>query len=240
MKRTWIFLAGLLFGLSSCHYLEGERVNGDGNITSVTHAISDFKGVDVGGAIELILSQGDSFSVKVVTDQNLHQHLEVTKDGSTLRVHPANHTNLDPTGKIKVYVTAPLLTKIEASGACNVVTETRLTSGEGIDIDLSGACNANLDLKTPNLEVGASGASEISLKGETKNLNIDGSGSTNIKAFDLLSENADVEISGSGDVELYASVKINAHTSGASSIRYKGNATVDIDKSGASSVKKVD
>src|ERR1700754_3459954 len=131
------------------------------------------------------------------------------------------------------------MAKIGASGACNVYSENRLTSDGGMDIDLSGACNANLDVKAPNVEVEASGASEVSLKGETQNLSINGSGSTNVKAFELLSENGDVEISGSSDVEIYASVKLNAHTSGASSIRYKGNAKVETDMSGASSVKKV-
>jgi len=240
MKRTWALFAGLLILLSSCHYFEGERVKGDGNVTTNTHPITDFKGVDVGGAIDLYLTQGDTYSVKVVTDQNLHEFIEVKKDGSILRVRPTRNTNLDATGKIKVYVTAPSFVSIEASGASTVTSETKLTSQANIDVDLTGASSAELDLNAPNIKVEASGASEISLKGETKNLSVNGSGSSSIKAFDLLSETADVDISGATDADVYASVKLNGQSSGASTIRYKGNAQINADKSGAGTIRKVD
>ncbi|MET0465521.1 MAG: head GIN domain-containing protein [Chitinophagaceae bacterium] len=240
MKRTLVLLFGLMLILSSCHSFEGERVKGDGNITSETRSgITGFEGVDVSGSIELHVLQGD-FNVKIETDKNLQEHVEVIKDGSRLKVRPARRTSLHPSGKIKVYVSAPTLKYIGASGACTVISEGRITTGEVMEIELSGASNANLDIKALNVEVDASGACEITLRGESKNLSIDGSGSTSVRAFDLLAENTDVELSGAGDVEVFASVKLDAHTSGASSIRYKGNATVSQHVSGAGSVKKVD
>ena len=240
MKRTLVFLIGLVVVLSSCHSFEGNKVKGDGNITSETRpGLTAFEGVDVSGAIELYLIPGD-FSVKVETDKNLQEHIEVIKDGSRLKVRPAHRTNLDPTGKIKVYVSAPTLKYIGASGACNVVSEGKITTEEVMEVELSGASNANLDIKALNVEVDASGACEITLRGETKNLSIEGSGSTSVRAFDLLAENTDVELSGAGDVDVFASVKLDARTSGASSIRYKGNAAVTQHVSGAGSVKKVD
>lgn len=240
MKRTLVLLFGLMVILSSCHSFEGERVKGDGNITSeIRSGITGFDGVDVSGAIELHLVQGD-FSVKIETDKNLQDQIEVIKDGSRLKVRPAHRTNLDPTGKIKVYVSAPTLKYIGASGACSVTSEGKITTEEVMDIKLSGASNANLDIKALNVEVDASGACEITLRGETRNLSIEGSGSTSVRAFDLLAENTDVELSGAGDVDVFASVKLDANTSGSSSIRYKGNAAVSQHVSGSGSVKKVD
>lgn len=240
MKRVLLLSLGMIFLFSSCHYLERHKIKGDGDVSQQAHAITDFKGVDVGGAIELYLTQDAAYSVKVETDKNLQQYIEVYKDGDILRVHTANNTNLDPTGRIKVYVSAPAYRKIAASGACKVISESKLSADGTMDIDLSGASEANLDIKAPNVSVEASGACSITLKGETKNLSIDGSGSTDVKAFELLSENADVEISGAGEVNIYASVKLDANASGASSIRYKGNASVSTDISGSGSVKKVD
>lgn len=240
MKRTLVLCLGMIALFSSCQYLGGERIKGDGNVTTNTHAITDFKGVDVGGAIELYLIQDPAYSVKVETDKNLHEFIEVYKDGNILHIRPANNTNLDPTGKIKVYVSAPSYSRVGASGACSIESQNKLSSDGTMLIDLSGASEAKLDIKSPNVDVEASGACGMTLKGETKNLSVSASGSTNIKAFELLSENADVEISGAGDVDIYASVKLNASTSGASSIRYKGNAAVTSDVSGAGSVKKVD
>jgi hypothetical protein len=240
MKRTLVLCLSMIVLFSSCHYFDGERVKGDGNITTQTHSVTDFEGVEVGGAIELYVTTDPSYSVKVEADKNLHEFIEVFKTGNTLHVRPANNTNLSPSGKIKVYVSAPSYTKIGASGACNVESQNKLISKANMLVDLSGASEAKLDIQSPNVDVEASGACGITLKGETKNLSISCSGSTSVKAFDLLSENADVEISGAGDVDVYVSVKLNASTSGASSIRYKGNATVSTDVSGSGSVKKVD
>jgi len=241
MKRVLLFSFAMIILFSSCNYIGGERIKGDGQVSSETRTgITDFKGVDVSGAIELYLTQESVYSVKVETDKNLQQYIEVYKDGDILRVRPANNTNLDPTGKIKVYVSAPSYRKVGASGACKVVAQSRLSNDGTMDIDLSGASQADLDIKAPNVGVEASGACDIALKGETKNLSIDGSGSSNVKAFELLSENVDVEISGAGDVEVYASVKLDVRASGSSSIRYKGNASVDSNVSGAGSVKKAD
>lgn len=239
MKRTLALFTVLLTVLSSCHFLEGHRIKGDGNITSSTHTVTGFDGIDVGGAMDIYLTQGSDYSVRIVADENLHEYIEVRKEGSKLHIQPANNTNLDATGKIKVYVTAPVFNKIEVSGACNIQSETKLSSDDDIDINLSGASNADLEVNSPSIKVEASGASDVSLRGETKDLAIDGSGSTNVKAFELLSENADVEISGAGDVEVYASVKLKAHSSGASNIRYKGNPAVESHKSGAGSIRKV-
>jgi len=90
------------------------------------------------------------------------------------------------------------------------------------------------------VETGSSGAGSISLKGETKDFSVDGSGSTDIHCFELLAENTSVELSGAGDAQVYASVKLDVHVSGAADVKYKGNANLTKEISGAGSVKKVD
>jgi hypothetical protein len=80
----------------------------------------------------------------------------------------------------------------------------------------------------------------VKLRGETKDFDIQGSGSTDIKCFDLLAENVNLDISGAGDAEIYASKKITGSMSGAADVRYKGAAQTDIHTSGATSVKKID
>jgi Putative auto-transporter adhesin, head GIN domain len=78
------------------------------------------------------------------------------------------------------------------------------------------------------------------LKGETKDFSADGSGSTDIKCFELLAENTNVELSGAGDAQVFASVKLDVQVSGAADVKYKGNAAVTKEISGAGSVKKVE
>jgi hypothetical protein len=76
--------------------------------------------------------------------------------------------------------------------------------------------------------------------GETKDFRVDCSGASKAKCFELLTETTYVDLSGASDAQVFASIKIDAHISGAADLKYKGNATVTQDVSGAGSIKKVD
>ena len=97
-----------------------------------------------------------------------------------------------------------------------------------------------LEFNAPKVSVDLTGASNASIKGKTKDFDGGASGASEIRCFDLLSENAHVDASGASHIEIYASVKIDGLASGASSVNYKGNAQANVDKSGASSVNKKD
>lgn len=224
----------------SCHFLHNEHVHGDGNVISQNRAITGFNSVDVSSAIELFVTQDSAYTVKVETDNNLQSFVEVYKDGDVLNVHQRNNTSLEPTGgTIKVYVTAPMFRELQASGACTIKGTNKISSSQPLDISLSGASQVILDVTAPNIELDLTGASKVDLRGQTRDLSIDGSGSSDINAFDLLSENANVNLSGAGHADVYASVKLDAHATGAANVNYKGNASVNSNTSGAGSVKKV-
>jgi len=240
MNRLLILAFCSLVTFSSCHFLHGEHIKGSGNVITQVRNVSNFTGVSVSGAIDLYLKQDSSFNVKVETDDNLQQYIIIGEENGVLHIRQADNTDLDETGKIKVYVSAPLFKSMEASGACNIFSENRLSSNEVMNIDLSGSSDARIDLKAPKVDAGLTGASTLMLKGEAKEFLVDGSGSSNLKCFDLLTEQTRIEVSGACDAEVFASVKLDVHVSGASDIKYKGNAAVSQDISGAGSVKKVD
>jgi hypothetical protein len=95
-------------------------------------------------------------------------------------------------------------------------------------------------LNTPKIAADISGSCDLLLTGETKDFSVHGSGSTDIKAMDLKAENVDVHISGSGEADVYASVKLNIGVSGSGSVRYKGNPSISQEISGSGSIKKVE
>jgi hypothetical protein len=231
-------VASVLF--TSCSYVTGKRVKGNGNVVAHARSFSGFTDITVSSAIHLYVRQDSAFSVKVETDSNLQPYIEIEQEGSTLQIKQQNNTSIDATGKIKVYVNAPLFKNLEASGACKIIGENVLTSTDEISINVSGASNAELELKTPKVSAELTGASTLKLKGQTKDLSIKGSGASHARCYELLSENTDVDASGASSAEVFASVKLKADASGASNIRYKGNAAVSQQASGAGSVKKVE
>lgn len=238
MKKITLLPVLLAVLLTSCSGIFGKRVRGNGHVITETRNETGFTGVRVSGAIDLYVRQDSSTSVKIEVDENLQPLIITEKEGNILIIRQKNGVNLKPTRSVKVYVAAPVLEQFYASGACDIFGEGRINSDGNIRVDLSGASEIKMDLRSPKVEVFVSGAGTVRLSGETKDFLVEGSGSTDVKCFDLLAENASVDISGAGDAEVFASVRLNVDVSGAADVNYKGAATVTQHVSGAGSVKK--
>lgn len=240
MKR--FIILSILFSilLGSCHFLGGKRVRGNGKITTQSRTVNAFTSVDVSGGIDVYVKQDSVVSVKIEGDENLLEYVQVTVDDGTLDIREEKGYNLKSTKGIKVYVSGPLFKHFEASGACDIYSENKISSNSEIGIHASGASSIKMDLNAPKVEAELTGASHVTLKGETKTFSADGSGASGLKCFELMTEETDVEVSGASDAEVFASIKLVLHVSGASDVKYKGNATVSKEVSGAGSVKKVE
>ncbi len=240
MKRFIILSIFFTTLLSSCIFIGGKRVRGNGKIMTQSRTVNPFTSIDVRSSIDVYVKQDSVVSVKIEADENLLEYVQVTVDNGTLDIREEKGYNLRSTKGIKVYVSGPSFKHFEASGACDIFSENQIKSTEPVSIDLSGACDVKMDLKTPAINVDLTGAGKITLKGETKDFDIEGSGSTDIRCFELMTENTRVDMSGAGDAEVFASVKLDVHVSGAADVKYKGNATVSQKVSGAGSVKKAE
>jgi hypothetical protein len=240
MRQIFIVAVSSLLLFSSCREIFARRIRGNGNIITQTRSAGQFNSIDVSGSIDVYVKQDSTTSIKVEADENLQQYIETIDDGGVLRIRTEQGFNLNSSRQIKVYVSSATFAKFEASGACNIFSEGNVKSSSDIGVDLSGSCDATLDITSPKIRADLSGACTVKLKGQTKDFKIQGSGSTSLKCFDLLAENVDLDISGAGDAEVYASVKLTGDISGSADVHYKGAAQTDIHTSGASSVKKAD
>jgi hypothetical protein len=216
----------------------GERVEGNGNIQSINRPSGHFSGVQVSSNINLRIKQDSTWSVRIVADDNLMDLIETVVHDDILDIAVRDNYNLDPTKSIDVYVTAPEFRRLGASGATEIISESKIVTSGTLDIDVSGASNIILDLKAPRVEAGLSGASKATLRGETRDISLNGSGASEFRCFELLAENADIDVSGSSNADVYASVSLKAESSGASSVRYKGSPSVSQNTSGAGSVNR--
>ena len=235
-----IVLISATVSTTSCHWIDGERIRGNGTIKTQVVNEKGFRHIDVSGAMKVYVKQDSLESVKVVTDENLLEYVEVYVSKTTLIIKEKEGYNLKPSDGVKIYVSGPEFRHLEASGASSFYSENKLTGSEEVYIDLTGASHASLDVNAPKVSFDLTGASELDVKGQTKDLRIEASGASHIKCFDLQSENASVNLSGAGSAEVFASVKLDADVSGAAHVRYKGNPAVSQDVSGAGSVKKTD
>lgn len=239
MKRALALIPAITaIFLTSCDF--GERIRGNGNIQTESRNVSTFHSIEVGGAIDVYIKQDSISGVRVVADENLLSYVKIESNGERLSIRTQRGVNLDGTQGVKVYVSGPTFSHLEASGASNIYGETRITNTGKIGLHATGASSIRLDVDAPSLEADITGASDMTIRGSTKDISVDCSGASKFRGFELMTESADVDASGASHAEVFASVKLEADASGASNIKYKGNASVNRSESGASNVSKAD
>jgi hypothetical protein len=200
----------------------------------------DFTRVDVGGAFEVEVVQSATFSIAVEAGANQLDHVEVSKQGDTLRVGQKWHLfDWRPrTGRPKARITMPALKGIRLSGASRG-TVSGFDSPEDFRLELSGASRLSGDLRVGSANLEASGASHVELSGSAKDLDLEASGASHLELGDFSVENADAELSGASKSTVNVNGKLGASLSGASALRWAGEPRMgDIKVSGASTLRK--
>jgi hypothetical protein len=233
---VFVLLTATLF--ASCRFLGGERVRGNGNIVTVQRNMGDFNSIDAGGAVEVRVRQDAAHSVRVETDENLLEYLEIFKDGNTLVIQPQKGYNLQPSDEVIVYVAAPEFRVINVSGASRIMGENRI-SGNTLELGASGASEIQMDVSLSKLQADLSGSSALQLKGNAARFEAEGSGASKFKCLDLVTDETSLDISGATDAEITANKQLNIEASGASNVDYRGNPSISQNSSGASSVRKM-
>ena len=199
--------------------------------------VENFSELNIKNAFEVVLTKGDKTEVKI-TAENKEDIEKVISEVSNGKLNIYVKEKEKTKGTIKINITYKNLTGINQSGATEL-SATNTIKSSNFFIKGSGAAEVNLDFDVTNLDINFSGASEISLKGNTTNFALTLSGASELKASKLKSKSATIDISGAAEVNLYVSGSIEGKTSGASSIKVAGGASVNnIKKSGASSISK--
>jgi len=239
MRSIFIILISA-FLFISCRKVFGKRVKGSGKIAVTTRVITGYNSVDVSGSFDVYVRQDSVQSVRIETDDNLLEYVETREEGGVLYIDVRGNYNLKPTDVIKVYVAGPSFRKFDASGACDFYTQGLVSSNESISIELSGSSDADMELKAPRIKGDLTGAGSLKLKGQTKDLEIDGTGSSSFKCIEMMAENVEVDITGSGNAEVFASVKLDVSVTGSGSVKYTGTPAVNQKISGSGSIKKIE
>lgn len=175
-------------------------VRGNGRIKDQNRNVSEFNRIDAGGAFTIKVEVGKAPSVRIAAEENLLGYIRTSVKGNTLVIDTKK--NLSPRKEIKILITTPSLSYIEASGAN--------------DIRIIG-------IKGDSFEANLSGAGTLDLSGEAKRFDADLSGAGTINAKDLIARNVSISVSGAASAEVFAKETLDASVSGVGSISYYGN-----------------
>lgn len=239
-KSKWInfsFILIILIGVSSCVFMGFNGIKGNGTIVKENRDVKGFKTIEISGAFIVYLQPSNSENIVVETDENLMQYISIKKVHNALIIE--TDENINPSHESRITISYQELNAIDVSGACEINSNSMLVFDQ-INIEGSGATKLNLSMEAQEAHFDFSGASKINLEGSIKNCYFEGSGATEINADDMETQNCTVDISGATKANIFVQNQLSVDASGASKIRYKGDAKiVNQDLSGASSIKRL-
>jgi hypothetical protein len=213
-------------------------LTGSGNVVTQEEPISGFDKVDISHSFSVAITQGEDFSVVIRVDDNLVEYLDVTKQGSTLRIRfePTRSYNIfDAT--MEAEITMPELAGLELSGASDARVS-GFESTKSLTIDLSGSSDLRGDIQAGDTSIDASGSSSVTLSGSAGDVSVDASGSSDVDLADFPGADGEVSASGASTVTVNLSGRLDADASGSSDVYYLGNPELgSIDTSGSSSIQ---
>jgi hypothetical protein len=216
MKTLFALTSLCLFSfVAACTF---NLVKGSGNVVEELREVASFDSIEVGGSIDVHLTQGEAQPVMIKAEDNLLPLLVTRVKGSVLHVESSGSYSTEL--GIDIFVTTPEIRSIIASGSSDVLSKGRIES-EDLVIQTSGSSEVECAVVARSLNLRSDGSSNIVVSGTTDALKLSSSGSSAVNAFELLAVDAEVQTSGSSDALVNAK-NLEARASGSSDIRYRG------------------
>jgi hypothetical protein len=203
--------------------------------------VKPFSAIDVSGAIDVYLSQGNSEAVAVSASEEKYRDRIITEvSNGTLKIYfDGNKLGWNVGNKrLRAYVSFKDVHSLEATGASSFKIDGTI-SGNNLDVKLTGASNLTGNVKFSKLVADINGASQIKISGSVNDIDIDARGASDVKGYDLAVDGCSVKATGASDVRITVNKEISVNATGASSVFFKGDAVMtNVHTTGASSVSK--
>ena len=213
MKRFITFiLVTLVVGIGYSQ----KKTEKDKEVITENRKVANYDAIEVSGAYNLVLTEGEVGKIKVKGQKEVLSYLETKVSNNVLYISIDRKYSL----KTSITVYVPIDTRLKrvvGKGAVDISTEQKLQEGSG---DLEASVTAT------SLDLQVAGAGGIDIAGETKNLSIYVKGAGDVDADELKAEKATLRIAGAGGISAYVTQEVDASIAGAGGITVKGNPPV--------------
>ena len=222
------------FTTSACNKFKPSK-----KITTEERTIGTYEKLSVYDAFDVSVTYGSATSkITVEANDNLMKYIITELDGDYLVIKLDSKISVKSSATLKINITVPKLTEIKASGASRVEFLNELNTNN-LTLDLSGASSLTGNLNLSSCNFNLSGASHTDVAGSINTAIIELSGASSIGNYNCSIDTLSINLSGASSGSLTVNEIINIDASGASSLNYKGNCTINtIELTGASSINK--
>lgn len=224
MKKLFNLITATVVSVltSSCFSWNSNAIYCNGEIKSVDMDFKDFSGVFVNGAADLHITQEDNFSVRVVANEEVFQHLDYKVVDGVLILETKDRVQIRAE-KFDVFVSMPAIETLGVNGASDAVISD-FSGDYGITVTVNGAGDVELNnLALESLSFTVNGAADLVARElDVKKVNVAVNGAADA-SLQGKSEDVNVSIAGAGSVDIrsLSYTNLTTHKAGAASIQTK-------------------
>ncbi len=175
-------------------------VEGNGVVRSESRKVSSFTAIDISGLYDVEIVSQQPSSLELRGEENILPLIITEVRDNTLFIY--NNKNISPKHRIKIKTSSMKIEKISAEGTNNL-----------------NIYNINND----TLNISQNGVGKTEIFGKAKEVYLNLSGTVTVKAKNLYSQKAKVNLSGASKVDIYVSEELNANVLGLGKVNYYGN-----------------
>lgn len=205
----------------------------EGNIISRDFNLSSFDGIELLIPADVTITQGPTQSVKVEGYENMVNRLETDIRRGVWKIK--TERCIRDLGEMKIWITIPNINSLVVSGSGTIYSENTLSANK-LDLTISGSGEADLALEVDKFNTIISGSGQLKVEGAADEVVLNISGSGDYAGFDLETNRSDVNVSGSGNAEVWVKNFLKARISGSGDIFYRGQPEKDVAISGSGRV----
>lgn len=196
--------------------------------------LENFNKVEISGWMDIEIIKGKVYNIQKTGKDHIVDNIEIEQNGKVLSIS-LNDKYLNIGSKPKIIITTPDLEELELSGA-NICSIEKF-SGKSIDVRLSGASSANLNLDYDKANIELSGVSKLNIGGKINKIQYSVTGASGINSKNLVSQNVEINITGASQIAIGKTDSIEGTASGACKIEYTGKPFYDVKTSGLCKVE---
>jgi len=211
--------------------------DGNGQLVTENYNLPFFSEIDLKIEAEVVLTQGETPSVTVEGEENILEVLNLDVRNRQWEIKFDQW--VDDYETLRIFITVEDLRKVIITGSGDIRTESPFLVDE-MELRLNGSGDLFFQTEADKIDARITGSGSMDLQGQTDFLDVSVSGSGDLHAFELLAKNAEVNVNGSGDVEVLVENFLDAKILGSGDIYYKGDPVVEEKTTGSGEVIKVD
>lgn len=237
MKKFAIATAAAVCLLAQPVLAQWKTIKGEGSVSQFSRQVESFKGVSVGGSMDVVVEKGNPGKVAISAEANLEPYITTEVKDGNLHIGVKKGYNIS-SKNIKITVWANELSSVAVAGSGSIKTPASVSTTDRFAVSVAGSGNVETNANSNAVVASIAGSGTIAIQGKASKLNISISGSGDYKGYDLATSDAKVSISGSGNAQTTVNGALDVHISGSGDVRYKGNAQVSLKAAGSGKVYK--